>query len=152
MKWIGVKDVSGGVLNEGQSLKTFSAQFVLFFPALYLPPEKVFDPFHFNLMWWLVWIKTFIVVLFSVSYGLKQCSNGYQVTKGSPLWISMRGEHYISLHSALHGDLQMHLQVQYTTNALHVYQIGVLVEPLWMFVHLFWKEKAICIQLLAAEQ
>lgn len=41
----------GRVLNEGQSLKIFSAQFVFFFtPTLYLPPEKVLDPFHFHLL------------------------------------------------------------------------------------------------------
>lgn len=41
----------GGFLNEGQSLKTFSAQLVFFFlPHVVFTPEKVLDPFHFNLL------------------------------------------------------------------------------------------------------
>lgn len=32
--------------------------------VLYLPPEKVLDPFLFNLLWWLVWIKKCLVLFF----------------------------------------------------------------------------------------
>lgn len=84
-------------------------------PMLYLPPEKALDPLHFHLLWWLVWIKTFLVALF---LRLTDCSSVHTVIKwltAPPLWMTMWGRALTFPRSGLHGDLQTHLQVQYTT-------------------------------------
>lgn len=64
--------------------------YFFFSPTLYLPLEKVLDPFQFHLLWWLVWIKTFLVVLFLCLTDYS--SVRYQVTNGSPLWMTMWGQ------------------------------------------------------------
>lgn len=62
-----------------------------------------------------------------MSYGLQQCSNGYRVTM-PPLSVNddvRAGAH--APRSALHGDLQTHLQVQHITSALQTALIRVTV-------------------------
>ena len=77
--------------NERQSLKTFCE----LSPTLYLPTEGVLDPFHFNLLWWLVWTKTFLVLYSFLFYVLWTKAVFRWLSSDwcpPPLWLTMWGQ------------------------------------------------------------
>lgn len=65
VNWSERRKGGGGVLNEGQSLKTFSAQLVFFFPPmLYLPQRKSLIPSTLICCDGWFELRHFLVVLF----------------------------------------------------------------------------------------